>query len=134
LRLLDGTEIRIERRAFEAGYVYPDGTSFGDVKLAVLRDRSHLADEGVVVVTVAVSHQTGDIIYGPNLDSHGLTDDPSPILLKAADAVRQTVTDLASSTETDRNQLQQAIRQAAAAVIRAETSRKPVIIPVLLEL
>jgi len=132
--IVDGDETRVERRAFEAGYVYLDGSSFGDVKRAVLRDRSHLADEGVVVVTVGVNRQTGELVFGPDLDSHGLMDDPEAILLKAADAVRQTVIDRAGNGGFDMNAMQQAVRQAVATVIRAETSRKPVILPVVLDI
>jgi ribonuclease J len=119
----------------EAGFVFLDGSSVGDVKRAVLRDRSHLADEGVVVVTVAVEQRSGEIIYGPDLDSHGLMDDPEPVLLKAAEAVREAVAERASADRgVDVNALQQAVRQATARVIRAETQRKPVILPVVLEL
>lgn len=132
--VLDGGQTTVERRAFDAGYVYLDGSSIGDVKRAVLRDRSHLADEGVVVVTVAVNSQTGEIIFGPDLDSHGLMDDPDAVLLKAAEAVRQAVSDRAGNGGLDMNALQQAVRQAAATVIRAETSRKPVILPVVMEM
>jgi ribonuclease J len=132
--VLDGADTTVERRAFDAGYVYLDGSSIGDVKRAVLRDRSHLADEGVVVVTVAVNSQTGEIIFGPDLDSHGLMDDPDAVLLKAAEAVRQAVSDRAGNGGLDMNALQQAVRQAAATVIRAETSRKPVILPVVMEM
>jgi ribonuclease J len=132
--ILDGDQTRAERRAFNAGYVYLDGSSVGDVKRAVLRDRSHLADEGVVVVTVGVDHQTGDLVFGPDLDSHGLMDDPDAVLLKAAEAVRQTIGDRVGNGGIDMNALQQAVRQAAATVIRAETSRKPVILPIVMEL
>ncbi len=131
---IDGDETRVDRRAFEAGYVYLDGTGLGDVKRAVLRDRSHLADEGVVVVTVGVNHQNGEIVFGPDLDSHGLMDDPEAVLLKAADAVRQTVQDRSGADGYDLNALQQAVRQAASTVIRAETSRKPVILPVVMDI
>ena len=83
-----GKKTTVERRAVPAGYVYLDGSSFGDVQNGVLRDRSHLADDGVVVVTVGIDHDTGELLYGPDLDSHGVMDDPSPVLSKAADAVR----------------------------------------------
>jgi ribonuclease J len=132
--VIDGDETRVERRAFDAGYVYLDGSSFGDVKRAVLRDRSHLADEGVVVVTVGVNHQTGELVYGPDLDSHGVMDEPGVVLAKAADAVRQAVLDRAGNGGIDIGSLQQAVRQAAAAVLRTETSRKPVILPVVFDL
>jgi ribonuclease J len=132
--ILDGDETRVERRAFDAGYVYLDGSTVGDVKRAVLRDRSHLADDGVVVVTVGVGHESGELVFGPDLDSHGLMGDPEAVLLKAADAVRQTVKERAGNGGIDISALQQAVRQAAATVIRAETSRKPVILPIVMEL
>jgi ribonuclease J len=132
--IIDGPVTRTERRAVEAGYVYLDGSSFGDVKRAVLRDRGHLADEGVVVVTVAVNHQSGEIVFGPSLDSHGLMDEPDVVLGKAADAVRKAVQDRAGNGGYDNAAMQQVVRQAAATVIRAETSRKPVILPVILDL
>jgi ribonuclease J len=131
---IDGDQTRVDRRAVDAGYVYLDGSSIGDVKRAVLRDRGHLADEGVVVVTVAINSQNGELIYGPDLDSHGLMDEPDGVLAKAGEAVRQAVVDRAGSGGHDAAALQQAVRQAAAGVIRAETSRKPVILPVVMEL
>lgn len=132
--ILDGPQTRVERRAFEAGYVYLDGTGVGDVKRPVLRDRSHLADEGVVVVTVAIDRQTGGLVYGPDLDSHGMMDEPEVILTKAAEAVRQALADRSGEGSFDLSGLQQTVRQATAKVIRAETSRKPVILAVVLEL
>ncbi len=132
--ILDGKKTTVERRAVDASYVYLDGATVGEVQRAVLRDRGHLADDGVVVVTVAVDHRTGALVYGPELDSHGVMDDPAPVLAKAAEAVRQTVLDHGSRRNGDVASLRQAIRQAAARVVRAETARRPVILPVVMEL
>jgi ribonuclease J len=131
--VLDGKKTRIEPRAVPAGYVYLDGSSVGDVQSAVLRDRSHLADEGVVVVTVGIDHDTGEILYGPDLDSHGLMDDPETVLEKAAEAVRQAIAEH-DSGRTDIGEMQKTVRQAVGKLIRAETSRHPVIVPVVMEL
>lgn len=130
---IDGKKTKVERRAVPAGYVYLDGSAVGDVQNAVLRDRSHLADDGVVVVTVGIDHDTGEILYGPEMDSHGVMDDPAPVLAKAADAIRSVI-DGHKPGRTDHAELQKTIRQAAGRVIRAETARKPVIVPVVMEL
>jgi len=130
--IVDGKRTLVERRAVPAGYVYLDGSAVGDVQNAVLRDRSHLADEGVVVVTVGIDHGTGEITYGPDLDSHGMMDAPTTVLNKAADAVRSAI-DSHESGRTDHAELQKTVRQAAGKVIRAETARRPVIIPVIIE-
>lgn len=130
--VIDGDKTMVERRAVPAGYVYLDGSSVGDVKGGVLRDRLHLADDGVVVVTVGIDHDTGEIIYGPDLDSHGVMDDPESVLEKAANEVRSAV-ESRQSGRTDHSELQKTVRQAAGKVIRAETARRPVIIPVIME-
>ncbi len=130
---IDGKKTKVERRAVPAGYVYLDGSAVGDVQNAVLRDRSHLADDGVVVVTVGIDHDTGEILYGPEMDSHGVMDEPAPVLAKAADAIRSVI-DGHKPGRTDHAELQKTIRQAAGRVIRAETARKPVIVPVVMEL
>jgi ribonuclease J len=131
--ILKGKKTQVLRRAVPAGFVYLDGSSVGDVQSAVLRDRSHLADEGVVVVTVGIDHDTGEVVYGPDMDSHGLMDDPSAVLDKAADAVNEAIVEHASG-RSDIGELQKTIRQAAGRVIRAETARRPVIVPVVMEL
>jgi ribonuclease J len=130
--IIEGKKTFVERRAVPAGYVYLDGSAVGDVQGGVLRDRSHLADEGVVVVTVGIDHDNGEIVFGPDLDSHGLMDDPSVILEKAADAVR-TAIESHDSGRTDHAEMQKTVRQAAGKVIRAETSRRPVILPIIME-
>ncbi|HUG08579.1 MAG TPA: ribonuclease J [Acidimicrobiia bacterium] len=129
---VDGDQTYVERRAVPAGYVYLDGSAVGDVQGGVLRDRSHLADEGVVVVTVGIDHDNGDIVWGPDLDSHGLMDDPSAVLDKAADAVRSAI-ESHDSGRTDHAEMQKAVRQAVGKVIRAETARRPVILPIVME-
>lgn len=132
--IVEGKKTRVERRAVPAGYVYLDGGTYGDVQKGVLRDRGHLADEGVVVVTVAVSHETGEVVYGPDLDSHGVMGEPEGILEKAADAVRAAIEERSGAGSFDLSAVQQTVKQAAQRVIRAELSRKPVIIPVVIEL
>lgn len=130
--ILDGKKTYVDRRAVPAGYVYLDGSAVGDVQGGVLRDRSHLADEGVVVVTVGIDHGNGDIVFGPDLDSHGVMDDPSSVLDKAAEAVRAAI-ESHDSGRTDHAEMQKTVRQAAGKVIRAETARRPVILPIIME-
>ncbi|MGH8870566.1 MAG: ribonuclease J [Acidimicrobiia bacterium] len=131
--ILNGKKTQVQRRAVPAGYVYLDGSAVGDVQPAVLRDRSHLADEGVVVVTVGIDHDTGQVVYGPDMDSHGMMDDPSTVLAKAAEAVIGAIGEHATG-RSDMGELQKTIRQAVGRVIRAETARRPVVVPVVMEL
>ena len=130
---IEGKKTTVKRRAVPAGFVYLDGSAVGDVQDAVLRDRSHLADDGFVVVTVGIAHHTGKLLYGPDMDSHGVMDDPSAVLAKAADAVRAAIEEHKTG-RTDHAELQKTVRQATGRVLRAETARKPVIVPVIMEL
>ena len=103
-------------------------------KRAVLRRRRHLADEGVVVVTIGVDVDQCVVEYGPIMDSHGFMDDPDEVLEKAADAVRAAIAKMAEKgRKTDHSALQQTVRQAASTIIRSETSRRPVVLPLILE-
>jgi ribonuclease J len=131
--IIDGPSTKVQRQAVPAGYVYLDGASYGEVQNAVLRDRSHLADEGVVVVTVGIDRDA-NVVYGPDLDSHGLMDDPEIVLGKAGEAVRQAITEGLDAAEDGMHGIQRLVRQATARVIRNEVSRKPVIIPVVFQL
>ncbi len=130
---INGKKTTVDRRVVPAGFVYLDGSSVGDVKNAVLRDRLHLADDGVVVVTVGIDRGTGKILYGPEMDSHGVMDDPSAVLEKAAEAVRQAIEEHETG-RTDMADIQKTVRRATGKVIRAETARRPVIVPVVMEL
>jgi ribonuclease J len=129
--VIDGDDTYVERNSVEAGYVYLDGLGVGDVQ-GVLRDRGHLADDGVVVVHVAFNATTREVIQGPDLDSHGFMDDSSVVLGKAAEAVRQVIVDYAHESSEDSIQL--AIRRAARKVIKAETGRRPVVLPIVVEI
>ncbi len=126
--VLDGDKTNVERGAVPAGYVYLDGTGVGDVRRAI-RDRRHLADDGVIVVTVGIDMQTGEFVHGPDLDSHGFMDAPDEILKTAATEIM----DMVGSGKTDADTCRRKIVQAVRTVTRRETARRPVVIPVVIE-
>ncbi len=131
--VLEDGEARVERQVVEAGYVYLDGSEVGDVGGTVLRDRRHLADEGVVIVTVGVKLHTAELIYGPVLDSHGLMEQPDAVLAKAGEAVRAALDAALQKGECDIADVQKAVRDTTRRVVRDEISRKPVVLPVVME-
>ena len=85
-----------------------------------------------MVVTVGIDRGTGEIVHGPDLDSHGLMDDPGSVLEKAAQAVVSALE--GQIGRADLGELQKTVRQAVGRVVRGETQRKPVIFPVVIEL
>ncbi len=129
--VLEGGAARVEPNAVPAGYVYLDGAAIGEAR-GVLRDRRHLADDGVVIVTVGVDMQTGEIVVGPDLDSHGFLDDPSDILKRAAEEVRAEIGNI-SERPIDIDTLRRRVRQSANRVLRRESQLKPVLFPIVIE-
>lgn len=127
--IADGT-LTVERDAVPAGYVYVDGGEVGDVE-AVLRDRRHLADDGVLIVTVGVDAHNGDIVIGPDVDSHGVSDDADEIHEAVAKSVITGIDALERPIDLDA--LRRRVRNRAVKAVQAQVSRRPVVLPVVIE-
>ncbi len=128
--VLSNGKLAVERGTFPAGYVYIDGSGVGDVD-GVLRDRRHLADDGVLIVTLGVDMASGEIVVGPEVDSHGVTDDPKALHAEIVAAVVKAVGQL--TTPVDRDGLRRTVRTESGRVVKRTLARRPVLIPVLLE-
>jgi len=117
-----------------AGYLYVDGI-VGDVGQGVLRDRRVLAEEGVVVVIVAVDAQTGAVITGPEIITRGWVYAPEAedLLDDCADAVRDAIRDAGQHDALDIENLQRIVRRSAGRFVSARTKRRPMIVPVVME-
>ena len=128
--VLDGGKLGVERNAFPAGYVYLDGMGIGDVE-DVLRDRRHLADDGVLIITVGIDVATGEIVLGPDVDSHGVSDDTKEIYAE----VQRSVADSLSQLElpTDLDTVRRRVRSAAGRAVKRVVNRRPVVFPVIIE-
>ncbi len=118
-----------------AGYLYVDGI-VGDVGQGVLRDRRVLAEEGVVVVIVAVDAKTGVIVTGPEVITRGWVYAPEAedLLDECADEVRAAVREAYESGDpVDIETLQRHVRRAAGRFVADRTRRRPMIVPVVME-
>jgi ribonuclease J len=114
-----------------AGYLYVDGI-VGDVGQFVLRDRKVLAEEGVVIVVVTVDSKTGDVVGGPEIITRGWVYAPEAenLLDEARETVRKHVTEVASS---DVDTLRKAARSALGRFVNERTRRRPMIVPIVME-
>lgn len=128
--VLEGGAMRIERAAIAAGYVYLDGVDIGDVE-DVLRDRRHLADDGVLIVTLGVDIANGDIVIGPDVDSHGVRDDAETIHKFVADAVVNAIGNL--DWPADLDTVRRRVRNTASRTVKKQINSRPVVIPVIIE-
>jgi len=120
----------------EVGHFFVDGKGMGDVESLVLKDRIHLSQVGMVVVVLALSSGTGEILYGPDIITRGVvTENGDEALVDGArEAVLRTVQDSGAAARTDLAEMQANIRQALRRFFNRRLERKPMIVPVLLEL
>jgi ribonuclease J len=130
-----GHEVRKVDRV-QAGMTFVDGLGIGDVGGEVLRDRRKLAGDGVVVVVVTVDSQTGEIVAGPDVVNRGFVyDETSGDILE--EARKRVMLSFEESSEaahvTDPNLLQQNVRRVLGKYFYEVTQRKPVILPVIME-
>jgi ribonuclease J len=120
---------------YPAGPVLVDGKGVGDVGSVVLRDRQLLAEAGMLVIALTIDRSTGSIVAGPEIVSRGF------VYMKEADAlmeeVKTAVRDaLAGRQEPevfDRELVGAMVRSAARRFINQRFQRKPVVLPVILE-
>jgi ribonuclease J len=129
-----GEEVRHLDR-IQAGMTFVDGLGIGDVGGEVLRDRRKLSADGVVVVVIIVDSQTGELVAGPDVVNRGFVHEEtsSYILEEGRERVIQAVKESSDAHVTDPSALQQNVRRALARYFNEVTQRKPVILPVIME-
>ncbi len=120
----------------EVGRRFVDGKGVGDVESLVLKDRIHLSQVGLVMVVLALSSTTGEILYGPDIVTRGVvTENGSEALLDGArEEVLRAIEETGIGARTDSAEMQTDIRRALRRYFNKRLERKPVIVPVLLEL
>ena len=118
-----------------AGMTFVDGLGIGDVGHAVLRDRRKLAGDGIVVVVVTVDAHSGEVLAGPDLINRGFVFDElaEPILEEARHRTLVSLKECAAEHVSDPTVLKQHIRRAVGRYFFDVTKRKPVIVPVIME-
>jgi ribonuclease J len=117
----------------EAGYVYVDGLSVGEVGDVVLRDRRALAADGMFLVVVTVDKQTGALIGRPEIVTRGFVaglDDP--VIAAAADRVATAIENPGDHT-TEVALLKAQIKDSLSQYLFDRTRRRPMVFPVVVE-
>lgn len=129
-----GEEVRHVDR-IQAGMTFVDGLGIGDVGGEVLRDRRKLSADGVVVVVIIVDSQTGELVGGPDLVNRGFVHEESSadILEEGRLRVIEAVKESADARVIDPSALQQNVRRVLKRYFNEATQRKPVILPVIME-
>ena len=118
--------------AVECGYVYVDGSSVGAIDEGLLKDRRILRDEGFVTIIVAVDSSTGKVSSGPEILTRGFPEDEDAFAA-VEPKVREAVEQAVAKGVADPYQLQQVIRRTVGSFVGGKLRRRPMIIPVVIE-
>ena len=117
------------------GRVLIDASGAGEVIDEVLRDRRHLAEDGVVVPVVAINKQTGAIEGDPDVVSRGLVQDAggAELLREGLKLVADVIHGASVEERTDQGLIKEKIRVELRRFIRKRSGRRPLIVPVIME-
>lgn len=118
------------------GRVLIDGPGSGEVADEVLRDRRHLAEDGLVVPVLAINKQTGGIEGEPDIITRGLVLEPDPeeMLKEAARVIAEVLGAISPEERTDRGLVKEQIRVELRRLFRRRAGRRPLVLPVIMEI
>jgi ribonuclease J len=133
LELRDGKVKRGDR--VTAGMVFVDGLGVGDVGPIVLRDRRVLAGDGVLICVITIDGHTGEVLAGPDLITRGFVheDESRDFLDEAADRVAVALEKIEPEMSTEWSALKKAARRALGEFVWQSTRRRPMILPIIME-
>lgn len=117
----------------QAGRVFVDG--LGGIEQEVLRDRRHMAEDGLVVVILGIAQQTGELLSGPDFLSRGfLPTNTDEEVAAAKEVVRNTLSELPPESRTDTGVVKEQVRQSLRRYCRRTFGRRPVVLPFVMEM
>jgi ribonuclease J len=118
-----------------AGDVMVDGLGVGDVGNIVLRDRHILAEEGIIIVVLTLDGESGQVLAGPDIVSRGFVyvRDAGDLMDDAQAVLNGTIDHLMDKGVTDWGKIKQEIKDDLGGFVWKETKRRPMIIPIIME-
>ena len=119
-----------------AGKVYVDGTGVGDVGSVVLRDRKHLAQDGMIVVCVNLSSEDGSVISGPDIITRGFiyVKESEELMEELREVAMEAIERCARRRSRDWATIKAAIKNDISGYLYRQTKRNPMILPVIMEI
>lgn len=121
--------------AVEAGAVYVDGLGVGDVGHIVLRDRQHMASDGIAMIVVTIDSRQGKVIGEPEVVMRGVTlaEGDDELVEEARARIAKTLARTAKERATDQAVIKNALRESLSQLIWERVRRRPLILPVVME-
>ena len=118
-----------------AGMVMVDGTGVGDVGSVVLRDRKHLAEDGMIVVCINISSEDGSVITGPDIITRGFiyVKESEELMNELQEVALEAVERCRRKRIRDWNSIKTTIKNDLSGYLYKTTRRNPMILPVIME-
>ncbi len=130
-----GGRARVAQEKTDASYVLVDGLGVGDVGNIVLRDRQAMAKDGIFVVILTIDHETGKIVTSPDIISRGFIymRQREDLVYKARQEVKKMFARHNEKYPANWDFIKKSLRQEMGEFLFAETERRPMVIPVIIE-
>ncbi len=119
-----------------AGRILVDGLGVGDVGSIVLRDRKHLAEDGLIVVVCTISEGDGHVVAGPDVVSRGFVyvRESERLMVESRDLVTRVLEECAENQIHDWGTLKTRIKDDLSKLLYEKTRRNPMILPIIMEI
>jgi ribonuclease J len=131
---LDDTGVRLAGKT-PVGRVLIDGTLTGEIADEVLRDRRHLAEDGLVVPVVAINKQTGSVEGAPEIITRGFVmEDAEALLADGARVLAEVMAQASVEERTDSGLIKEKLRMELRRFVRKRSGRRPLVLPVIMEI
>ena len=119
----------------QTGAILVDGLDVGDVGNIVLRDRQHLAEDGIVIAVLTLEKYSNQILAGPDIVSRGFVyvREAEDLMEEAREIVEDAMQNCLSHRVTDWSKMKNAIRDSLGEFLWKRTKRRPMILPIIME-
>ncbi|MBQ8827003.1 MAG: ribonuclease J [Oscillospiraceae bacterium] len=131
----DGIDMKVTGQV-TAGRVFVDGLGVGDVGSIVIRDRKHLAQDGLITVVVTIETESGTVLAGPDIVSRGFVyvRESEELMDAAREILTNTLNDCLDKNIREWNTIKTRMKDSLGDYIYAKTKRRPMILPIIMEI
>ena len=131
---LDEKEAKIVDKV-HTGAILVDGLGVGDVGNIVLRDRQHLAEDGILIVVLTLEKRTNQLLAGPDIVSRGFVyvRESESLMEEARQVLQEALEKCLTNRNADWSRIRLVIRVTMNEFIRKRTKRKPMILPIIMD-
>ncbi len=119
----------------QSGMVFVDGSGVGDVGSVVLRDRTKLAEDGIVIIAASIEKETGDVVSGPEIITRGFVyvRESEELMDETRRVCENILADCMYENITDYGTIKNRLRDGVSHLMYGKTKRNPMVLPIIME-